>query len=332
MAFKVSIIIPVYNVASYIGDCLESVLQQTYLSLEVILVDDASPDDSMRLAAPWIEKFRQKFVEVKIVKHPCNRGLSAARNTGIAASTANWIFFLDSDDELIPKCIELLAEQVERHPDVDFVIGGVKVTGSKMEYPLKCSSYMNSNQEIKRSYIDGKWYVMACNRLYRKQYLLENSLFFKEGLLHEDVLFSFQMAITAQSMAVVYADTYVYKIRLEGSISSHLGLKNFSDLLFINGVIFTYVLKSYQAGIYDIPYSYCLKVAFAFLYAVVENQELTKNEKKFFLSKLKSIYSPLHPFVTHQETIKYRIADMIMKLPISLMLVIIKAKFVVSRY
>ena len=71
---KVSVVIPIYNVAPYIADCLRSVYAQTYPSLEIILVNDATPDDSMIQAAPWIEKLQERY-EVKVVNHPRNRGL-----------------------------------------------------------------------------------------------------------------------------------------------------------------------------------------------------------------------------------------------------------------
>lgn len=174
---KVSIIIPIYNVSRYIGECLRSVYEQTYSCLEVILVNDATPDDSMEQAALWMDKLREKC-EVKIVNHAINKGLSAARNTGIKAATADWIYFLDSDDEITPDCIRLMVEQVRLHPNLDFVIGSVKVVGSKWRYPLTCQPYVDSNEEILQDYVNSKWYVMAWNHLYRKEYLLQHNLFF----------------------------------------------------------------------------------------------------------------------------------------------------------
>ena len=223
---KVSIIIPVYNVALYIADCLRSVYAQTYPSLEIILVNDATPDDSMTQAVPWIEKLQERY-EVKVVNHPRNRGLSAARNTGMEAATADWVYFMDSDDEITPSCIELLVKQAEKYPDVDFVIGDIKYVGTAWNFPLICDTYVRGNENILRDYTTYKWYMMAVNRLYRKSYLLQNSLFFKEGLLHEDELYSFQIATTAQAMATVYEETYIYKVRSCGSITAGRKLKNF---------------------------------------------------------------------------------------------------------
>ena len=98
--FKVSIIIPIYKVESYIERCITSVLRQTYRNLEVILVDDCTPDSSMEIAKAVINENQNCGMNFVFLKHDHNFGLSAARNTGINAATGDYLFFLDSDDEL----------------------------------------------------------------------------------------------------------------------------------------------------------------------------------------------------------------------------------------
>lgn len=109
MKMKVSIIIPVYNVSKYIERCLKSVLGQTWKDLEIILVDDCTPDDSMDIVRGILETSSRSDI-VTILKHEKNRGLSAARNTGIRQATGNYLYFLDSDDYLPANGIELLAD------------------------------------------------------------------------------------------------------------------------------------------------------------------------------------------------------------------------------
>ncbi|WP_373278900.1 glycosyltransferase family 2 protein [Bacteroides faecichinchillae] len=88
----ISIIIPVYKVEDFIGSCLNSVCQQTYSEIEVILVDDCSPDRSMAVAEPFICELKKKF-PVKVIRHEKNKGLSAARNTGVMNSLGDYLFF-----------------------------------------------------------------------------------------------------------------------------------------------------------------------------------------------------------------------------------------------
>lgn len=314
MDLKISLIIPIYNVSSYIADCLRSVWRQTYPSLEIILVNDATPDDSMNQAAPWIEKLRERY-EVKIVNHSNNRGLSAARNTGMKVATADWIYFLDSDDEITPNCIEILAAQVIKYPDVDFVIGGVKLVGATWNFPLKCDAYVKDNKNILRDYTTYKWYMMAWNRLYRNNYLQKYGLSFKEGLLHEDELFSFQIATTAQSMATVYEDTYIYKVRSTGSITAQRKLKNFEDILFINKEKYAYIQKQYQAGIHIIPFTYGLYLLYNYALALAQNKKVGQKDKIRLLSSAKQAFDSLSPYKNEQIGLKHTLLTWLFKMP-----------------
>ena len=130
---KVSIIIPVYNVSKYIERCLKSALDQTWKDLEIILVDDCTPDDSMDIARSVLETSSRSNM-VTILKHEKNRGLSAARNTGIRQAKGDYLYFLDSDDYLPVNSIELLADAAIRH-NVDFVIGEFAVVGTFRKIP-----------------------------------------------------------------------------------------------------------------------------------------------------------------------------------------------------
>lgn len=319
MAFRVSIVIPVYNVAAYIGDCLRSVYEQIYPQLEVVLVNDATPDDSMERAAPWIQKLQEKF-EVKIISHSVNKGLSAARNTGMKEATGDWIYFLDSDDEITPDCIELMVTEVEKHPDVDFVIGNVKFVGATWDFPLKCKAYVTGNEKILHDYTTYKWYMMAWNRLYKKTYLLQNNLYFKEGLLHEDELYSFQVATTAQAMAAVYEETYIYKVRSVGSITAQRRLKNFEDISYTIKEKCAYILKQYRSGVFVIPYTYGLECIYGYTISLLENRVLKKRDKIRLLSTLQKAYSPLDVYMKGHLAWKQELLRWIYKLPASCVL------------
>ena len=103
----ISIVIPVWEVSAYIARCLRSVMGQTYSRIECIIVDDASQDDSIAQCEQMIAKYRGP-IRFSILHHSHNRGLSAARNTGTEAATGEYIYYLDSDDELPPDSIENL--------------------------------------------------------------------------------------------------------------------------------------------------------------------------------------------------------------------------------
>lgn len=216
---KISIVIPIYNVAPFVADCIRSVIHQTWQGqLECIFVDDCGTDNSMEIVSGVVQAY-QGLIDFKTVKHEQNRGLSAARNTGIAAATGDYIYFLDSDDEITPDCMAVLASPIEQER-YDVIVGDYRIVGSGMpKIPLMLSEgQILRNQEILHAYRQKDWYMMSVNKLYRKALLDQYALRFREGIIHEDELWSFQTACKAQTLACVKKETYIYKLR-EGSIT-----------------------------------------------------------------------------------------------------------------
>jgi glycosyltransferase involved in cell wall biosynthesis len=216
---KISIIIPVYNVAPYIGDCIRSVMRQTWQEgLECIFVDDCGTDDSMEVVRNMIQGY-QGSIEFRLLGHERNRGLSAARNTGVKAATGDYIYFLDSDDEITEDCIEALAQPL-RGERLDMTVADYRVIGTGMpQIPLALSDQQILRAgEVIHAYRQKDWYMMSVNKLYRTDFLKQNNLRFRESIIHEDELWSFQVACLAKSLAAVRKETYIYKLR-EGSIT-----------------------------------------------------------------------------------------------------------------
>lgn len=208
---KVSIIIPVYNVAPYIQACMQSVKQQSYRNIEVIFVDDCGADNSISIIADFISI--NNLSDWQILHHDHNRGLSAARNTGLDAATGDYVYFLDSDDYITPDCIERLVAPLAAQ-QVDVVIGSYNLIENETIRPqILPNTVLQTNESLMASYAAGEWYVMAWNKLCRRGFLLHNNLFFKEGLIHEDVLWTFQVACKAQSLYMCDAITYNYYVR-----------------------------------------------------------------------------------------------------------------------
>ena len=218
----VSIIIPVYKVEPYIVRCINSVLQQTYRNLEVILVDDCTPDHSMELAKECIAQSPlSQDLSFVYLKHDKNRGLSAARNTGIDAATGEYIYFLDSDDWIIPECIELMTHGVIQYTNVDMVYAGAKATTP--EY-----NWMSiKNKEIVCYANNPEWVMIefcskdnipctAWNKFIRRQLILDNHVRFVESAIHEDEIWNMDLSFVVKSIYICHTDTYHYFIRKDG--------------------------------------------------------------------------------------------------------------------
>ena len=217
MSLKITIVIPVYNVSPYISACLDSVFAQTYQGpMECILVDDCGTDDSMNIVRRVVNGYNGP-IQLKILHHEHNRGLSAARNTGMNAATGDYIYFLDSDDEITPDCIEKLAEPLNEEL-FDLVVGNIKTIGNDYAdsfLKLKLDDGRCLHQDdIIRTY-RSLWNMMAQGKLYNRQFLDRCNIRFKEGLIHEDELWSFQIACLANTLYPVLAPSYIYKIRPE---------------------------------------------------------------------------------------------------------------------
>jgi glycosyltransferase involved in cell wall biosynthesis len=294
MSVKVSIIIPTYNVECYIEECLLSVLNQTYSNFEILLVNDCTPDNSMEVVHRVINN-HARGSQIQILEHNHNKGLSAARNTGVKASTGDYLFFLDSDDEITYSAIESLVLSIEgfQGEGVDFAIGGVQVIGSSLYSPLLSNRKLHSNRDIFTDFVLRKWNVMACNKLINKEFFLKNSMWFKEGLLHEDELFSFRLAVCANTMSAVYEETYIYKCRLEGSITSSVKIKNIQDLILIFSENYSLVKQMYSFK-NNLPiYLYFVNLAYALLYKVSRSKIMDLNTKHKLSSQILFIFKKI---------------------------------------
>ncbi len=233
---KVSIIIPIYNVEKYIERCLRSVFAQSYQNLECILVNDSTPDKSFLIAKELIDDYRG-CIEFHLIEHEKNSGLSAARNSGIRKSTGDYLFFLDSDDELPNDAISNLVETAVKNKNPWIVMGTTRRLKTDNTTEDQCSLQKKSfytNDEVFKGYLKGEWYIIACNKLIRKDIFFEHGTFFKEGITHEDVLWSFEVSTYIENLIICSNITYLYYLVDTNSISrSQLSSKRVLDSLTI---------------------------------------------------------------------------------------------------
>ena len=215
---RVSIIVPVYNVAPYIADCLRSVMSQTYTdSMECLLVDDCGSDDSIAIAEQMIAEYKGPIL-FQILHHERNRGLSAARNTGTEASKGEYLYYLDSDDEITEDCIERLMDKVMEYPDVEMVQGNVcrhQINKTKVVYGKNPIVKMAlTNEEVRKCFYQyGQMNVTVWNKLLKRDFLINNKMFCREGIIYEDQLWIFFLMKYLKRASFVSEITYHYKIR-----------------------------------------------------------------------------------------------------------------------
>ena len=209
--YDVTIIIPVYNVEKYIQRCLESVIEQETdeLSIECLLIDDCTPDDSISIAQRIVEGYCGSIC-FRFLRHEQNRGLSAARNTGIDAAQGDFLLFLDSDDYLASGVIGKMFQAKAKYPETMLVMGKY-VVGRDVLPDYGSVGYLNEAKQIKRMYLEEKLPLMAWNKLLNRNFLIDNSLYFEEGLLFEDILWSYRLFSNLDSLVVIPDIIYYYE-------------------------------------------------------------------------------------------------------------------------
>ena len=282
----VSIILPIYKVEDVVVRCIESVVNQTYRQLEIIIVDDCSPDSSMILAEDYIQgSSKAKDLHFIFIKHDYNMGLSAARNSGIKAATGDYVFFLDSDDEIVPSCIEVLVANSE-NGKYDVVDGDFKLIGEDPLIGFNHSTLnYTCNNDVVNAYVNRKIYVTACNKLVRRCLLLDNMILFKEGIVHEDELWSFILVNRANSYKTISEETYIYYRNANSITTNGDCYKKYCSLTIVIkemvGLLCTGALSCYEKN-----YSYIQEKRAGWMLAILRSHMSLKEKLSFFKSFL----------------------------------------------
>lgn len=215
-----SIIIPVYNTASYLEACLDSVLLQSFPQdkIEIVCINDGSTDNSAEILQSYTERYKHLHVVTQ-----SNAGLSAARNVGMRQAKGEYLLFLDSDDILVPDALFTLAHTIRLQTLPD-----VMAFGSYLWYPEENDRQVPNavfNHQKSANYRPGMAYLdyfvqsrgwgpsAACFYAYRRAFLLQHALSFPIGLLHEDELFVPQMLTLAQTVCTIPDILYGYRMR-----------------------------------------------------------------------------------------------------------------------
>lgn len=226
---RITVIIPVYNVEKYLRDCLDSVLNQTMPNWEAVCVNDGSTDGS----AAILKEYAGKDERFRIITQS-NKGLSSARNTGLDAANGEYVLFLDSDDWLESDALQTLADHLDGEDLVCFSgrrffeeTGAYHPADSLAERVYSTGmEYYNENALLHRDFA----FVCAVLKLYKGSFLVEHGLRFKEGIFHEDNLFTPQACYYAHRVKVIDKCLYNYRVRPH-SITTTADTKRLVDML-----------------------------------------------------------------------------------------------------
>lgn len=205
---KVSIIVPIYKVEKYLERCLDSIVNQTFSDYEIICVNDCSPDNSQKIVDRYVEKYPQL---IKSVQNEENLGLGKTREHGLSVSQGDYVMFIDSDDYIKNDYIETYYNTM-KSDNVDIVIGGY-IRDVEGKYTV---------HKVPDSVWSIVTYTIACAKMFRKAFLLDNNIKFPTIRCGEDIYFSMELLYYGASYKVMdYAGYYYYfnKDSITGSLN-----------------------------------------------------------------------------------------------------------------
>ena len=232
----ISVIIPVYKVERYIHQCIDSIIAQDYSDLEIILVDDGSPDNCGFIC----DEYAKKDNRIKVI-HKTNGGLSSARNAGIRFAKAEYIIFMDSDDWWnVNVSLKKMIDVIKANYITDmFLFTSYDYFEGEGYY--KRNEHYNLDKirtdSVEHYYHDvqnnGNLEVSACTKVLKKSFIISNNLFFKEGIVTEDSEWMIRLLRVANDIKIINEPLYLCRCKRQGSISNTVKVSNQIDTLSI---------------------------------------------------------------------------------------------------
>lgn len=228
----ISVVIPVYNVEKYLSHCLNSLELQSNIKelVEIIIVNDGSKDNSIDIAEAFVQGTSLQCT----LLNQQNKGLSAARNTGLKAARGEYVWFVDSDDRIEPFCLDKILSDLYKYEGLDVLQLQYRLTyedGRKEEVPFWIIDKPTDGRTITKR---GGLPAPAQFSIYRTAFLRDNNLYFYPGILHEDSEFKPRVCYLAASIMSVNYVCYNYLQRKGGNIMSTYTLKRIKDVLTVN--------------------------------------------------------------------------------------------------
>lgn len=223
MGELISVIIPIYNVEAYLDECIASVIAQTYSNLEIILVDDGSPDNCPQMCDEWAAKDGR----IKVI-HKENGGISDARNAAIDIATGDYIAFVDSDDWIEPRMYEIMLAALKKE-NADICACTILSCFPERRVAWGFQEYTTGNSEkiLSLLYRDTAYPVAIWNKLYRRY--LWDDLRFPVGKICEDAFTTYLLVDKASKIVQIPETLYCYRIRENSTMTAAFSYKRMDE-------------------------------------------------------------------------------------------------------
>lgn len=287
---KVTVIVPIYNVAQWLEECLNSILSQNYEPLEILCINDGSTDNSLQI----LEQYALKDPRVTIISQE-NHGLGHARNTGIKNAAGEYILFLDSDDMLVSGLIEKLVGKAESDQldllcfsGKTFLQKGLSAgnRNDELSHKFNYSGIYSGKKIFQEMQQNHDYFASSCTKMYKTAWIRRDNIFFPENILHEDEFWTYKCFFQASRAGFISETGYQYRIRKNSIMTAKGYLSHIVG--YYRTVNLMTVLCHNSYDMQDIPqefmeYSLSLKKYAAYIYrnhkALIDGEVHTSYEK-----------------------------------------------------
>lgn len=287
---KLSIIVPFYNVEPLIEQCIRSLYNQDISDdeFEVICINDLSPDNSLLI----LEKLQKEFSNLRIICHNKNKRLGGARNTGINAARGKYIWFVDSDDYVQPNCFGFLLDKLEKD-SLDYIMfGWERYDDENKIFLCEDEKYISETELSSGPDLffnkDIPWIkqISACNKIYRRSFILCNNLFFLENIMYEDNDFSFRVVAYAKRCKFINKKPYVYRIYKSSETQRPANAKRliFFERIWLQLINISSVLENIDFRFKKVITEFICNSLNRFY---IELSSLNKNDKRYVINSIK---------------------------------------------
>lgn len=278
---KISIVVPVYNVEKYLNKCISSILEQSFIDFELILVDDGSNDNSGKIC----NQYKGKDSRIRVI-HQENSGLSAARNIGIETSQGIYITFIDSDDFIHPKMLEVLYNNIlENKADISTCEYHIVCEGAEVSKGFgKNNITLYNNIEGVKKIVEKSLasMIVACCKLYRRELFYD--IRYPAGKYHEDEFVTYKLLYKSSKIVATDAKLYYY-VQRSNSITNTYRIKRLEKLEALEEAIYFFKKKNNEELTYLSEFRYLFNIHIAYYRAKYE-----MNDKEI-MDKLKKQYN-----------------------------------------
>lgn len=326
--YKVSVGVPVYNVATYVERALLSALNQTFPDIEYILVDDRGTDNSMDIVRRVISE-HPRGKDVRIIVHEVNRGIAATRNTVLDNATAPYIYFMDSDDEIPADAIERLYQAMEQSGGAQVVQGNYEFVTSTGRRAAVCEGVGRAltGVDIVKAYCNGLFYAMVWNKLYDAGFLRGENIRFEDGVrYHEDTFLSMQVACKAQRVIYIPYITYLY-YDIATSISAASRSGRYDDTWYAGIKLILEKILVFCASVTGekrlLLEQRVLGMFYGYSRLLMQSSYFSIKRKRQYLNELDVLFNA-HPFLGKYHTLKARLFWRVSQLPIPFRMALIR--------